>query len=149
MIFFKRMTGLILSKDQETKIGFEAQVADESDMMQMMSYSGRRLTTVLTLEIQPVRLQMSDREIIEWVSNYIRVDEISRAFSREHWAPKSDRQSVAWKVDKRAREVRVRENESSDNESQGRPDRTEWKKEAECFACGQKGHIQSDPECPY
>ncbi len=118
-------------------------------MMQIMSYSVRRFTTGLTLEIQPVCLQMSDKEIIEWFSNYNRVDEISRAFSREHLAQKSDRQSVAWKVDQRAREVRVRENEGSDSESQGRPDRNEWRKEAECFACCQKGHIQSDPECPY
>ncbi len=46
---FKRMTGLILSKTWENKIEFEAQVADESDMMQIMSYSGRMLTTGLTL----------------------------------------------------------------------------------------------------
>jgi hypothetical protein len=53
--FFRRMTGLTLSKARESKTGFEAQVADESDMMQIMSYSGRRLTTGSTLEIQPVR----------------------------------------------------------------------------------------------
>ncbi len=81
--FFRQMTGLTLSKARESKTGFEAQVADESDMMQIMSYWGRRLTIGSTLEIRPVRLQISDKEIIEWVSNYIRVGEILRAYSKE------------------------------------------------------------------
>jgi hypothetical protein len=73
-----------------SKEGYEAQLTDEADRTLVLSVSGRRLTNGDTLEITPVRFQMSEKEIMEWASNLVRVDEVSRAYQREKdWQPRS------------------------------------------------------------
>ncbi len=89
---------------------------------------------------------MSDKEIMEWVSNLVRLDEVSRAYQRDKdWQPRIEKHSVAWKIDQKAREVRVGSEPTSVNNSSRSPtNKDEWKKDMGCYVCGKKGHFQAE-----
>ncbi len=91
-------------------------------------------------------LKYQKREIVEWVINYLLVDEVSRAFNKSGpgWHPK--KQAVGWRVEQKAREV-VAEGTEAQKTATGRMN-SDWKKDLECFTCGKKGHIRGDAECP-
>ncbi len=79
------------------------QVYDISDLMKLLSHDNKALTTGESLKLTAVRFQMSEKEIIEWVTNYVRVDELSRAYVKpgQEWKkiPRSHRPAVAWNID--------------------------------------------------
>ncbi len=44
------------------------------------SHDNKAMTTGESLKLTAVRFQMSEKEIMEWLTNYVRVDEVSRAY---------------------------------------------------------------------
>ena len=106
--FFKRVVGVNLSGVTMLAQGLEIQVRDETDMTRVMSFDRKALTTGRILETSSVRFQMSEREIMDWVTNYLRVEEMSRAYAKPGWRENRDaRPAGPWKTDQKAREVKI------------------------------------------
>jgi hypothetical protein len=107
--FFKRAIGVNLQTVKTTPQGTEVQVYDISDLTRLLSHDNKALTTGESLKLTAVRFQMSEKEIMEWVTNYVRVDEVSRAYVKpgQEWKnnPRPHRPAVAWNIDQKAREV--------------------------------------------
>ncbi len=89
------------------------QVNDISDLMKLLLHDNKALTTGESLKLTAVKLKMSEKEIMEWLTNYVRVDEVSRAYVKpgQEWKsnPQLHRPAVAWNIDQKAREVRIEE----------------------------------------
>jgi hypothetical protein len=89
------------------------QVYDIADFMKLLSHVNKTLTTGESLKLTTIRFQMSEKETMEYVTNYVRVDEMSRAHVKpgQEWKinPRPDRPAVAWNIDQKALEVRIEE----------------------------------------
>ncbi len=48
--------------------------------VKLLSHDNITLTTGESLKLTTIRFQMSEKEIMEWVTYYVRVDEVSRAY---------------------------------------------------------------------
>ncbi len=78
--FFKRAIGVNLQTAKMTPQGTEVQVYDIADLMKLLSHDNKTLTTGESLKLTMIRFQKIEKEIMEWVTNYVRVDEVSRAY---------------------------------------------------------------------
>ena len=148
--FFERNAKTRIKSTKRGESQLEIMVHEKEDTVLILNLDGRQLNNGRVLKVLPITVQLSQTELVAWVTDLLRMDEKARIYQKNQTNEKAF--TPNWMTQDKRPERNVRQVE--DEEVQVNFDdgeeipiyATQIEKSSGCYNCGSTGHWSR--ECP-